>query len=219
VGDDGKVGSVADDDWRVTVTLHDEAHIGRVLESVREHEVEDEVRRQLGHRVAVSAEGPSIFLYAGTEGAAREADRVVRQLTAQRGVAAEFAIDRWHPLEEEWENADVPMPQTDEQRAAEHQRLEHDETRESLASGYAQWEVRIELPSRHAAVELAERLRAEGRSVVRRWTLVVLGANDSDDASALASQIKKEAPADAEVGVQEMGPLQPFTRLGPIPIW
>jgi hypothetical protein len=210
---------VADDDWRVTVTLHDEAHVGRVLESVREHEVEDDVRRQLGHRVAVSAEGPSIFLYADTEGAAREADRVVRQLTAQRGVSADFAIDRWHPLEEEWENADVPMPQTDEQRAAEHQRLEQDETKESLASGYAQWEVRIELPSRHAAVELAERLRAEGRSVVRRWTLVVLGANDSDDASALASQIKKEAPADAKVAVQEMGPLQPFTRLGPIPIW
>jgi hypothetical protein len=211
---------VADDDWRVTVTLHDEAHVGRVLESVRKHEVEDDVRRQLGRRVAVSADGPSIFLYAGTENAAREADRVVRQLTAQRGVAADFAIDRWHPLEEEWENADVPMPQTADQRAAEHQRLEQDETRQSLATGYAQWEVRVELPSRHAAVELAERLRAEGRrSVARRWTLVVLGANDSDDASALADQIKKEAPADAEVGVQEMGPLQPFTRLGPIPIW
>jgi hypothetical protein len=210
---------VADDDWRVTVTLHDEAHTGRVLESVREHEVEDDVRRQLGRRVAVSADGPSIFLYAGTENAAREADRVVRQLTAQRGLAADFALDRWHPLEEEWENADAPMPQTAEQRAAEHQRLEQDETKQSLATGYAQWEVRIELPSRHAAVELAERLRAEGRSVVRRWTLVVLGANDSDDASALASEIKKEAPAGAEVQVQEMGPLQPFTRLGPIPIW
>jgi hypothetical protein len=144
---------------------------------------------------------------------------VVRQLTAQRGVAADFAIDRWHPLEEEWENADVPMPQTAGQRDAEHQRLEQDETRQSLATGYAQWEVRVELPSRHAAVELAERLQAEGRTVVRRWTLVVLGANDSDDASALADQIKKEAPADAEVAVQEMGPLQPFTRLGPIPIW
>jgi hypothetical protein len=210
---------VADDDWRVTVTLHDEAHAGRVLESVREHEVEDDVRRRLGQRVAVSADGPSIFLYAGTEDAAREADRVVRQLTAQRGVAADFVLDRWHPLEEEWENAGVPMPQTDEQRAAEHQRLEQDETKQSLATGYAQWEVRIELPSRHAAVELAERLRAEGRSVVRRWTLVVLGANDSDDAADLARQIKKEVPADAEVGVQEMGPLQPFTRLGPIPIW
>jgi hypothetical protein len=210
---------VADDDWRVTVTLHDEAHVGRVLESVREHEVEDDVRRQLGRRVAVSAEGSSIFLYAGTENAAREADRLVRQLTAQHGVTADFAIDRWHPLEEEWENADVPMPETADQRAAEHQRLEQDETKQSLATGYAQWEVRVELPSRHAAVELAERLRAEGRPVARRWTLVVLGANDSDDASALASQVKQEAPADAEVSVQEMGPLQPFTRLGPIPIW
>ena len=32
-----------------------------------EHEVEDDVRRRLGSRVAVSADGPRIFLYAGSE--------------------------------------------------------------------------------------------------------------------------------------------------------
>ena len=47
-------------DWRVTVTLHDPAHVGRALESLHEHEVEDDVRRRLGHRVAVSAEGSQI---------------------------------------------------------------------------------------------------------------------------------------------------------------
>ncbi len=210
---------MADDDWRVTVTLHDEAHAERVLGSMSEHEVEQDVRRQLGHRVAVSAEGPVIYLYAGTEDAAREADRVVRQLTAQHGVSADFALDRWHPIEEEWENADVAMPQTAEQRAAEHERLEEDETRESIATGQAQFEVRIELPSHHAAVKLAERLQSEGRPVIRRWTLLILGANDEDDANALAQAIKQEAPEGAKVSVQEMGPLLPFTQIGPIPIW
>jgi hypothetical protein len=206
-------------DWRVTATLHDAAHADRVLESMREHEVEDDVRHRLGGRVAVSVDGPSIFLYAGTENAAREADQVVRDLTAKHGLSADFALDRWHPAEEEWASADVAMPQTDEERAAEHERLEEDETRESLASGHAQWEVRIELPSHHAAVQLADRLKAEGRPAIRRWTLLVLGANDSDDANALADAIKQEAPADAKVEVQEMGPLIPFSRIGPIPYW
>jgi hypothetical protein len=216
--DRGKFGSVAND-WRVTVTLHDTANAGRVLESIREHEVEDDARRRLGGRVAVSADGPSIFLYAGSENAAREADGVARDLTAKHGLSADFALDRWHPAEEEWESADVALPQTEQERAAEHERLEDDETRESLATGKAQFEVRAELPSHREAVQLADRLTAEGRQVIRRWTLLVLGANDSDDANALAETIRQEAPADATVEVQELGPLIPFARIGPIPYW
>jgi hypothetical protein len=206
-------------DWRVTVTLHDEAHVGRVVESVREHEAEEDARHRLGGRVAVSVDGPSIFLYAGSENAAREASRVARDLTAKHGLSADFALDRWHPDEEEWENADVAMPQTEDERAAEHARLESDETAESKATGKAEFEVRVELPSHREAVRLADRLTAEGRPVIRRWTLLVLGANDSDDANALAEVIKREAPPGTSVEAQELGPLIPFARLGPIPYW
>jgi hypothetical protein len=210
---------VADDDWRVTVTLHDEAHVGRALQSLREHEVEDDVRRRLGHRVAVSADGPHVYLYAGAEDAAREADQVVRQVMAEHGLGADYALDRWHPAEEEWQDADVPVPQTDEQLQAEHQRLEAEETRESVATGHAQFEVRVELPTHQEAVALAERLEAEGRPVIRRWKFLVLGANDSDDARDLAAVIAQEAPADASVQVEEAGPLLPFAQYGPISIW
>jgi hypothetical protein len=206
-------------DWRVTVTLRDASHADRVLESMREHEVADDVRHRLGGRVAVSTDGPRIFLYAGSENAAGEANRVVRDIAAQHGLPAEFSLDRWHPIEEEWESADAAMPQTGEQRAAEHERLEDDETRESLHTGHALWEVRVELASHHAAVELAGRLKAEGHPVIRRWTLLVLGANDSDDAETLAQAVRREAPADAKVETQEMGPLVPFARIGTIPVW
>ena len=211
---------MADNEWRVTVTLDDQAHAGRALQSLREHEVEDDVRRRLGHRVAVSADGSCVFLYAGTEIAAREADRVVREVMAQRNIDADFAVDRWHPAEEEWQDADVAMPQTDEQRQAEHQRLEEEETRESLASGHSpRWEVRVELPSHHDAVALAGRLQAEGRPVIRRWKFLVLGANDEDDARNLARVIKLEAPAAASVHAEQLGPLLPFAQYGPISIW
>ena len=210
---------MADNDWRVTVTLHDQAHAGRALRSLREHEVEDDVRRQLGHRVAVSADGSRVFLYAGTETSAREADRVVREVMAQRNIGADFAVDRWHPAEAEWQDADVAMPQTDEQRQAEHQRLEDTERRESLASGHPQWEVRIELESHHDAVALAGWLQAEGRPVIRRWKFLILGADDEDDANDLSRVIKQEAPAAASVHVEQVGPLLPFAQYGPIPVW
>jgi hypothetical protein len=210
---------VADDDWRVTVTLHDEAHVGRALRTLREHEVEDDVRRRLGHHVAVSADGSRIFLYADAEDAALEADRVVREVMAQRGLAADFALDRWHPVEEEWQSADVPMPETAAEIQAEHQRLEADETRESLASGHARWEVRVELPSHRDAAALAERLQSEGRPVVRRWKFLVVGANDEDDARDLARVVKQEAPEAASVQVEEAGPLLPFAQYGPIAVW
>jgi hypothetical protein len=202
---------VANDDWRVTITLHDQAHVGRAAQSLREHQVEQEVSRQLGARLAMSEDGARIYLYAGTENAAGEADRVVREVLAQRDLAADFALDRWHPEEEEWEDAKIVLPQTDAQRQAEHQRLEQEETRESVASGYAEWEVRAELSSHHEAVELADRLRAQGRVVIRRWKFLVVGTNNEDEAKALAQAIEAEAPPGATVRAEMAGALVPFT--------
>jgi hypothetical protein len=190
------------DDWRVTVAFRDEADVQRAVQSVRKHEVEGDVLSGLAHRVVMSVDGPTVFLYAGTEGTAREAERVVREVLAQQQLSAEFTLDRWHPLEEEWEDVSVPMPDTAEQRAAEHQRLVDYETEESLAAGQAGWEVRVELPSHRQAVELAERLQAEGRPVIRRWKYLVLGANNEDDASALAEAIGQEIPGKASVHTQ-----------------
>ena len=194
----GRVGVVADD-WRVTVTFRDEADVRQAARSVREHEVEDDARSQLGPRIVMSVDGSTAFLYAGTEDTAREADRVVREVLAQHQLSAEFTLDRWHPLEEEWEDVSVPMPDTAEQRAAEHQRLVAAETEDSLTAGQAGWEVRVELPSHRQAVELAERLQAEGRPVIRRWKYLVVGVNNEDDASALAEAIGQEIPAKASV--------------------
>jgi hypothetical protein len=202
-------------DWRVTVTLREQDHAGRVTTALREHEVTDSARGRLGSRVAVSEDGPQLFLYAGSEDAAREAQQVVGEVLAGHGLAADgVTLERWHPVEEEWEDAGVALPQTDAERQAEHQRLEREETAESLATGHATWEVRVELPSHRAAADLARRVQAEGRPVIRRWTLLVLGANDEDDANDLAQLIRREAPAGATVQAQEIGPVLPFVVTG-----
>ena len=203
--DDGRPSSRVDvvaDDWRVTVTFRDEAAVQQAVRSVRGHEVEDDVRSRLGHRVAMSVDGPTVFLYAGTEDTAREADRVVREVLARHQLSAEFSLDRWHPLEEDWEDASVPMPDSGEERAAEHRRLIDAETQQSVAAGQAGWEVHVELPSHRQAVHLAERLEAEGRPVIRRWKYLVLGANNEDDARSLAEAIRQQIPAKASVQIQ-----------------
>jgi hypothetical protein len=207
-------------DWRVTITLSDPSHAGRLATALHEHEVEEDLHHRLGGRVAVSVEEDRLYLYAGTENAAREAGQVVTQVLGSHDLDARgVGIDRWHPDEEEWQNASVAMPQTEEERQAEHQRLEQEETRQSLETGHALWEVRIELPSHREAVDLARRLQSEGRPVIRRWTLLVIGANDQDDARALAQDITKEAPADARVTTAEQGPLRAFMPIGPVGIW
>ncbi|HEY2488867.1 MAG TPA: hypothetical protein VGI37_05155 [Streptosporangiaceae bacterium] len=190
---------MADDDWRVTVTFDDEAHVRHAIASMRDHRVENDVRRRLGDRVAVSADGPSVFLYAGTEDAAREADRVVREVLAQRQLTAAFKLDRWHPIEQEWEDAGAPLPQTAEQREAEEERRVADETEESEDTGQTGYEVLIEVESRHEAVELAKRLQSEGHPVIRRWRYVVLGANNEDEARDLAQSVQRETPSTASV--------------------
>jgi hypothetical protein len=51
----------------VTVAFSGAAQAEKVVQPVREHEAEDDVRSQLGHRVTVPADGPDVFLSAATE--------------------------------------------------------------------------------------------------------------------------------------------------------
>ena len=197
-------------DWRVTISLTDPAHLERARRSFSAHEVEEDVRRQRGRSAAIGAGDSQIFLYAGTENAARDAERVARDVLASQGIEAEFTLHRWHPIEEEWEDPDVALPRTEAERQAEHQRLEDAETAESLAIGSAQWEARVEFPSHHEAVALADKLRSEGRTVIRRWKFLVVGANNEDDARELAEQIRREAPPDATVSAEAAGARLPF---------
>ncbi len=204
------------DDWRVTVSFDDSATVGWLAERLRVHRVEDDARERLGGRVSVSGEGTHVFLYSNTAAAAQEAEKVVRAIVAERGLRAGFALDRWHSIEERWEDGSQPVPETASERATERQRLEAEEAARSQASGLAEWEVRVEMPSHHAAVAFADRMQSAGRMPVRRWKYLVIGANNEAEARALAKTIRDEAP-DGSVTVepafgmvQEVSPTSPF---------
>ena len=197
-------------DWRVTISLTGQAHVEQARQSISEQEVEQDVRQRLGRNIVVGAGDSEIFLYAGTELAATEAERTAREVLGQLGIQAEFALHRWHPIEEEWQSPDVAMPQTEAERQAEHQRLEDAESAEALASGSASWQARAELGSHREAVDLADKLQGEGYAVVRRWKFLIVGANNDDDARTLAEHIRQEAPSDAQVSAEPAGVRLPF---------
>jgi len=191
---------VADsDDWRVTLS------VSPAEQSSALGQVEDEIRRQVGRGIAVGAGDAQIYLYADTQTAAGDAERIARDVLAGHGMTAETAVHRWHPIEERWETSDVPLPQTKAEREAEHQRLVDDEAADAQATGLDQWDVRADLGSHRQAVALARKLEGEGRAVVRRWKFLIVGAADEDEARELAGQIRQEAPPGATVTVERAG--------------
>jgi hypothetical protein len=199
-------------DWRVTVRLPEEGQVSKAVEHLSAYKVEDEVHRRLGGRVIVGTGGGNeLFLYARTQDAAAAARQSVADLLAGHGMQAEFTIERWHPVAEEWEAADVRLPQTPAEVQAERRELDASETSDSLATGVALFEIRVQLPTHRDAVALADRLVAEGYSVVRRWRFLVVGANNADQAEEFKARIRPEIPAGAVVSIEEVGPRRPYT--------
>jgi hypothetical protein len=199
-------------DWRVTVRLLDDAQASTAAASLRTYDVEAEARRRLGAKVMVGTDGGSnLFLYTATREAANAAQESVSGLLSGHGVHAEYSCERWHPVAERWEAADVALPATAAQVAAEREQLDAEETQESLAAGIAMFEVRVQLPSHHDAVALARRLQAEGYSVVRRWRFLVVGANNADQAAEFAAKVGSMVPPGGVVSTEEVGPDRPYT--------
>jgi hypothetical protein len=111
--------AMAADEWRVEVDLDDEAHGISLGERMRSLELDEEARKELGENVIITRDGPRFYLYAETEARARAAERVVLDLLDEHELTADIAVTRWHPVEEAWEDAAVPLPQTETELEAE----------------------------------------------------------------------------------------------------
>jgi hypothetical protein len=187
------------DEWRIEVELED---LDGLRDMLATRDLDDEARDRLGGRVIVTRDAERIFLYANSEQAAREAEREVRELCASEGFQAEIRVTRWHPVEEAWKDADIPLPQTAEEIEAERARNLEAEELEMREQGEPDWEVRVELPHHRETVELAERLASEGLDVTRRWRYLLVGAATEEQGHALAERIRGGAPSGAEIRVE-----------------
>jgi hypothetical protein len=198
------VGSVlaVNDEFRVEVELDDEERGYSLGERLRALDLDDEARERLGENVMVTRDGSRLFLYAADEARAREAEQVVRSLVESDELTAEILVTRWHPVEEAWKDASIPLPATPEEERAEYEAREAAEAQEARAEGEYDWHVVVHLPGRDLAVELADRLSAEGIPVTRRWRYVVASVVTEERAQELADRLRSELPGDADVRIE-----------------
>lgn len=191
---------MAHDDWRIRIELPDEEVaqdlLGRLgLRQSSAEELADELRE---HRLAVSRDGNTVFVYASTGMQAEQAARIVESELNDLGLTpARFVTERWLRDEERW-NDEPEQPDVEE---------------ELLQRGYAPWEVRVEAESLREAHDLAEQLRAEGYDVSRTFTYVIAGARNREQAVELARRIHGEVEPGGEL-VYEVQPQNPFAVFG-----
>jgi hypothetical protein len=191
---------MAHDDWRVRVELPDEEGAEGLLErlGLRQSdadELADELRQ---HRLAVSQDGDTLFVYASTGMQAEQAARVVESELGEAGLTPNrFVTERWLSDEERWDD--------DPDRG--------DIEEELLERGYAPWEVRVETKSLKEAHDLAEQLRGEGYDVSRTFNDVIAGTRSREDAVELARRVHGEVEPGGEL-VYEVQPSNPFAVFG-----
>jgi hypothetical protein len=190
------------DDWRFEVDLDEESHLGHLLERLEARELEHDLSEAFQDRVIVSRDGDRVFLYAGTREQLEKAAALVDGLAQEHDWSLRSELRRWHPLAEDWEDPDAPIPDDEAERRAEHERLMATERREAEQRGHPEFEVRVDFPSRREAAATDEKLRAEGLPTVHRGRYLLVGASDEDSARALAERLESEVPADSEVKVE-----------------
>jgi hypothetical protein len=191
---------MAYDDWRIRIELPDEEGARGLLDRLgigrnNAEELADELR---AHRLAVSQDDNTVFVYASTGMQAEQASRVVEQELQEEGMTpTRFITERWLREEERWDSE------------PDHGDIEE----ELLERGYAPWEVRVETGSLQDAHDLAEQLRAEGYDVSRTFTYVIVGASSREEATELARRIHGEVEPGGEL-VYEVQPSNPFAVFG-----
>jgi hypothetical protein len=191
---------VAKDDFRIKIEIDDE-QAGGLLDRLG-LELGDEasvLARELERRrLVVSRDGDEIFVYASSPAEAETARSIIQAVLSDLDIPAVTGpVEHWLEDEERWD--DEPPGETWEEEELEH--------------GHAPWEVRVELPTRAQARDLAERLEQEGYRVERRWRYLIVGAASKEDAEALAARVHGEVEPGGGL-VWETVPGNPFALFG-----
>jgi hypothetical protein len=202
------------DDWRVRIRLHEQGRGHQLTEAMEAASLEEELQSALPDRVVVSHDEDDVFCYVETREQAERARDLVTALAAKHQWMLDTELAHWHPVAEEWEDPDDPLPATAAEVSAEHAELIARERAESQEQGYPDYEVRVHCGSRADAQDLAERLQAEGIPSVRRWHYVLVGAVDEDSATALARRIGEESPPGSVVTTEGSGQAANAVRPG-----
>lgn len=204
------------DEWRVEVALDRDEHADTLSGALHDLQLDNEAQKRLGGSVIVTRDGRYIFIYAWHEESAQEAERVVKDIMDHEKLVGEVRLMRWHPLAEEWKDAEEPLPDDEAARAEEIREAEHEGSEEARDYGEYPWQVIIDLPHVRDTIPLAKKLREEGLPVKRRFSYLLVGAPSEDAAVELGQRLEGEVPDGTHVGVRgnpDDMPLPTFVNL------
>jgi hypothetical protein len=168
--------TVPDQEWRVEVNLDDEAHGYSLGERLRAHDLDGEARERLGSGVIVTREGPRLHVYTTSLAAAREAERVLRELVEAERLTADIRVTVWDEERDAWLDAErgdvVEDPRADEEGP--------------------EYFVMIESDDQALLEELAARLKDEGRPIELRRGRLLVGSFDDEAVEQLGERLRGE---------------------------
>jgi hypothetical protein len=189
------------DDWRITVEVAEE-HAPALLDRLGldlGSEARELAQELEGRRLAVSRDGETIFVYAGSWAEAERARGIVEAELRDGDIEASVSrLEHWLAGEERWD--DEPAE-------------EYEPEQEVLDRGEWPWEVRVEAATPDAADELARQLVEDGCSVIRQNRYVIVGAASEDEARELALPLHGQVEGSPEL-IYAVLPQNPFAVFG-----
>ena len=175
-----------DREWRVEVDLDDEQHGYSLGERLRAHDLDDEARERLGGGVIVTRDGPQLFVYTKSATAAREAERVLRELVEADRLTADIGVTVWDEERDAWLDAEDGDVVEDPRAEAEG----------------PEYFVLVESEDQGELEALAERLKADGRPVELRRDKLLVGSFDDEEVEQLAERLTREVGPNTRVQVR-----------------
>jgi hypothetical protein len=147
--------------------------------------VSDEAIGQTAEDVDIHRRGDQLLVYARSEEALGEAERLVSRLLELRGVTTASTLTRWNPGAERWQDPSLPVEPP-----------RHAIGPEWAALGELGWEVRIRSQDAKEARRLAQELIDAGLpTITGLGNRITVGAPDQQEASRLAEDFRLRAPS------------------------
>jgi hypothetical protein len=192
---------LAHDDWRLTVRFESGGHAHRVFSGLREHAAAALAADRLKDGVVAEHDGEWLRVYASSEEGLRRAQEIIGSAMDTEGVEAEETAEHhdggsWQPIKL------PPVPPHEAGQLTEH----HVDGPWGAEAEPNRIEVRFEMARRDDASSFAKELTAAGYQVHRCGSLLFLFAEDRDSAHALGEQLRRNAPASAQLYYSGEGP-------------
>jgi hypothetical protein len=188
---------VADDDWRLRIELGGHG-AGGLLARLSGSEARHLAHELEAERLVVSHDEDTVFVYASSQAQLDRARPAIEAEVGELGIEPrEVVFEHWLEEDDRWDSE--PAGSTIDE--------------ETVQTGYAPWEVRVDCKSHREAKELAHRLDQEGWGVVRRWSYVIVGTATREAADELAAQLHGEVEPGGEL-VWETTSGNPFAVFG-----